>query len=94
MERPLRSSGRRSPMAPGMLNVCEAEKTSAVIVFCEEKGFGGEDEVELLRDPRGYGLLERLEGLVLLGLGPPAISSCVSEVSWRAWREQRREPTR
>jgi hypothetical protein len=36
-----------------MLKVCDAEKTSAVIVFCEEKGFGGEDEVELLREPRG-----------------------------------------
>jgi hypothetical protein len=40
-----------------------------------EKGFGGEDEVELLIEPWRYGLLERFEGLVLLGLGPPAMLS-------------------
>ena len=61
-----------------MLYVCDAEKTSAVMVFCDEKDcFGGEDEVELLKDPWRNGLLERLEGLVLLGLGPPAILSFV-----------------
>lgn len=60
------------------------EKTSAVIVFCENN-FGGDDELELLSEPCRKGLLERMEGLVLLGLGPPAISSFVVEVSWRPW---------
>ena len=57
--------------------VCDAEKTSAVMVCCEAKGLGGDEEVELLREPCMNGLLERFEGLVLLGLGPPAISSFV-----------------
>lgn len=52
------------------------------MVFCGEKGFGGEDEVELLREPWWKGLLERLDGLVLLGLGPPAILSC-DAAEWR-----------
>jgi hypothetical protein len=67
-----------------MLYVWDDEKTSAVIVFWVNS-FGGEDELELLSEPWRKGLLERLEGLVLLGLGPPAISSFVVEVSWRPW---------
>jgi hypothetical protein len=43
------------------------------MVLCDAKGFGGEEEVELLREPWWNGLLDRFEGLVLLGLGPPAI---------------------
>jgi hypothetical protein len=67
----------------------------------EKDCFGGEDEVELLKDPCKKGLLERLEGLVLLGLGPPAIVSFVLPLSrlglWRqrvpvvASRDVRRE---
>lgn len=59
---------------------CDAEKTSAVMVFCDEKGFGGDEEVELLREPWRKGLLDRFEGLVLLGLGPPAMLSFVVAV--------------
>jgi hypothetical protein len=59
---------------------CDAENTSAVMLCCDAKGFGGEDDVELLREPCMNGLLERFEGLVLLGLGPPAISSFVVAV--------------
>lgn len=44
-----------------------------------EKGFGGEEEVELLREPCRKGLFDRFEGLVLLGLGPPAIARACSE---------------
>jgi hypothetical protein len=58
----------------------EAEKTSAVMVFCDANGFGGDEEEELLREPCKNGLLERFEGLVLLGLGPLAISSFVATV--------------
>jgi hypothetical protein len=70
-----------------MAYVCDAEKTSAVMALDEKDCFGGEDEVELLKDPCRKGLLERLEGLVLLGLGPPAIVSFVLPLSrlglWR-----------
>lgn len=57
-------------------------------MFWDEKGcFGGEDEVEL-KEPCGNGLLERLEGLVLLGLGPPAILSFVLPLSqWPSSRQ-------
>jgi hypothetical protein len=71
-----------------MLYAWEVEKTSAVMVFLENS-LGGEEELELLREPWRNGLLDKFEGLVLLGLGPPAISSFVVEVSWRSWREQR-----
>jgi hypothetical protein len=48
------------------------------MVFWGKKScFGGDDEVELLREPWGNGLLDKLEGLVLLGLGPPAMLSFV-----------------
>lgn len=50
------------------------EKTSAVIAPAGKGNFGGEDEVEL-KEPCRNGLLEeRLDGLVLLELGPAAIS--------------------
>jgi hypothetical protein len=58
-------------------------KTSAVMVLCDAKGFGGDDEVELLWEPWepwGKGLLDRLEGLVLLGLGRAAMSAFVFAV--------------
>jgi hypothetical protein len=64
------------------------------MVFCGEKGcFGGDEEVEL-KEPCRKGLLERLEGLVLLGLGPPAILSFVlpyvggrlKDKETRSWR--------
>jgi hypothetical protein len=76
----LLSVGLRSPMAPDMLYMCDAAKTSAVMVFCEAKGFGGDDDVELLWEPWRKGLLDRFEGLVLLGLGLPAMSSFVVSV--------------
>ena len=60
--------------------VCD-EKTSAAMACCEVKGLGGEDDEELLMEPCINGLLERFEGLVLLGLGPPAMSSFVSRCS-------------
>jgi hypothetical protein len=44
-----------------------------MVFWGEKKCFGGEDEVELLKEPCRNGLWERLEGLVLLGLGPPAM---------------------
>jgi hypothetical protein len=59
------------------------------MVCCDAKGFGGEEEDELLREPCMNGLLERFEGLVLLGLGPPAISSFVVTVLGRPCWEQR-----
>jgi hypothetical protein len=68
--------------------VCD-EKTSAAMACCDVKGLGGEDDVELLMDPCINGLLERFEGLVLLGLGPPAISSFVVAVVRRPCWEQR-----
>jgi hypothetical protein len=86
-------------MALVMPYMCDAEKTSAVMVFCEAKGFGGDDDVELLWEPWRKGLLDRFEGLVLLGLGLPAMSSFVVTVlrrrSWgqrdAAGRDQRGE---
>jgi hypothetical protein len=43
------------------------------MVFCDAKScLGGEDDEELLRELRRYGLWERFEGLVL-GLGPAAM---------------------
>lgn len=72
-----------------MLYECEAEKTSAVMVFWG-KGLGGDDELELLSEPCKKGLLDRFEGLVLLGLGPPAISSLVGVISWRSRYRQRK----
>jgi hypothetical protein len=58
--------------------MCDAAKTSAVMVFCDTKGFGGEEDEELLWEPWcGYGLVDRFEGLVLLGLGLLAMSSFV-----------------
>jgi hypothetical protein len=59
---------------------CDAEKTSAVMACCDAKGFGGDEDVELLRELRINGLLDKFEGLVLLGLGPPAMSSFVVTV--------------
>jgi hypothetical protein len=53
------------------------------MVFCDAKGFGGEEEEELLRELRMNGLLDRFEGLVLLGLGPPAMSSFIVTVLLR-----------
>ena len=51
-DKPFFSMMRRSPMGAGMVYVCDAAKTSAVMVFWGEKRcFGGEDEVELLREP-------------------------------------------
>jgi hypothetical protein len=89
-------------MALVMPYMCDAEKTSAVMVFCEAKGFGGDDDVELLWEPWRKGLLDRFEGLVLLGLGLPAMSSFVVTVlrrrSWgqrdAAGRDQRSEQRR
>jgi hypothetical protein len=43
------------------------------MVLDEEKLCVGGDDEEELRELCGKGLLERLDGLVLLGLGPPAI---------------------
>jgi hypothetical protein len=63
----------KGPMEPGRLCACDPGKTSAVILCCDEKGTGGEEAV-VLNESRVYALLERLEGLVLLGLGPPAMS--------------------
>jgi hypothetical protein len=80
MEWPFLSTDLRSPNAPGIPYVCDDEKTSAVMLCWDAKGFGGEDDVELLKEPCINGLLERFEGLVLLGLGPPAISSFVVAV--------------
>jgi hypothetical protein len=79
MERPFFSMILRSPNGPDMPYVC-GEKTSAAMACCDEKGLGGDDEEELLMEPCMNGLLERFEGLVLLGLGPPAISSLSSRV--------------
>jgi hypothetical protein len=88
MERPFFSTGLRSPNGPDMPYVC-GEKTSAAMECCDEKGLGGEDEVELLMEPCMNGLLERFEGLVLLGLGPPAISSFVVTVlRWPCWEQR------
>jgi hypothetical protein len=53
------------------------------MVFCDANGFGGDEEEELLRELRMKGLLDRFEGLVLLGLGPPAMSSFVVTVLGR-----------
>jgi hypothetical protein len=48
------------------------------MVFCDVKGFGGDEDEELLWEPWcGYGLVDRFEGLVLLGLGLLAMSSFV-----------------
>lgn len=48
------------------------ENPSALMVFCDGKDVcGGDVEVELKELCRG--VMERLEGLVLVGLGPPAI---------------------
>lgn len=41
-------------------------------------------------DPWRYGLLERFDGLVLLGLGPPAILSFVVAVLRRRVRDKER----
>lgn len=60
-------------MAPGTGYACDAEKTSVVMVLWDEKGFGGDEEVELLRELWRKGLFDRFEGLVLVGLGPRAI---------------------
>lgn len=60
------------------------------MVFCDEKGLGGEDEVELLMEPLWNGLLDRFEGLVLLGLGPPAMLSFVEGgAGTPCWRQRR-----
>jgi hypothetical protein len=64
------------------------------MVCCEEKGLGGDDEVELLREPCRNGLLERFDGLVLLGLGPPAISSFVVTVLRRRVGDKERRSRR
>jgi hypothetical protein len=49
--------------------------TSAVMVACEGNAvFGGDVEVEL-KEPCANGLFDKFEGLVLFGLGPPAMSS-------------------
>ena len=66
--------------------MCDA-KTSAVMVLCEAKGFGGEEDVELLWEPWGKGLLDRFEGLVLPGLGLEAMSSFVRQRTWAAVAE-------
>lgn len=66
--------------ADRLLYGCEEVKTSAVMVFCEKGGFGGEEDAELKELWRN-GLLERLDGLVLLGLGPPAMFSFVLPLS-------------
>lgn len=58
------------------------------MVFCGEKGLGGDDDVELLSEPWGKGLWERFEGLVLLGLGPRAILSVVVAVLQQAWSDK------
>jgi hypothetical protein len=50
------------------------------MVLCDANGFGGDEEDELLRELLMNGLLDRFEGLVLLGLGPPAMSSFVVTV--------------
>jgi hypothetical protein len=50
------------------------------MVCCDAKGFGGDEDEELLSELRMKGLLDRFEGLVLLGLGPPAMSSFVVTV--------------
>lgn len=65
------------------------EKTSAVIAPAEKGSFGGDEEVEL-KEPCRNGLLdERLDGLVLLELGPAAMSFFVRR--WEGLRaEQRR----
>lgn len=43
-------------------------------MLCDENGcFGGDDDEALLRELRRKGLLERFDGLVLVGLGPPAM---------------------
>lgn len=43
-------------------------------MFCDEnKCFGGDEDEELLSELCRNGLLDRFEGLVLLGLGPPAM---------------------
>ena len=84
-----RSVGRRSPIVPFMLYAWEVEKTSAVMVVLENS-LGGDEELELLREPWRNGLLDKFEGLVLLGLGPPAISSFVVELSWRSWGNKER----
>jgi hypothetical protein len=52
-------------------------KASAVMVLCDANNFGGDDDVELLWEPWGKGLLDRTEGLVLLGLGLVVMVSCV-----------------
>jgi hypothetical protein len=71
------------------LKACDAEKTSAAMVFCDENcALGGEEEFEL-KEPCKNGLLDKLEGLVLLGLGPPAILSFVLPLFRRASRRQR-----
>ena len=54
------------------------------MVLWEAKGFGGEEEVELLWEPWGKGLLDRFEGLVLPGLGLAAMSSFVRQCGWAA----------
>ena len=68
------------------------------MVFCDEnRCLGGEDEEELLSELCINGLLERFEGLVLLGLGPPAMLSLsgryragrVRDKAVRWWRSRR-----
>lgn len=56
-------------------------------MFCEKGGFGGEEDAELKELWRN-GLLERLEGLVLLGLGPPAMTSFVLPLSQKWCRDK------
>jgi hypothetical protein len=54
------------------------------MVFCDEYGcFGGDDDVELKEPWRNGLLLDILEGLVLLGLGPPAMLAFVRPLPFR-----------
>lgn len=61
-------------------------------MLCEAKSFGGDDDVELVWEPWGKGLLDRTEGLVLLGLGLVAMVSCVVTLSGRVSQGQRARP--
>lgn len=61
-------------------------------MLCEAKSFGGDDDVELVWEPWGKGLLDRTEGLVLLGLGLVAMVSCVVTLSGWVSQRQRTRP--
>ena len=61
-------------------------------MLCEAKSFGGDDDVELVWEPWGKGLLDRTEGLVLLGLGLVAMVSCVVTLSGWVSQGQRTRP--